>query len=268
MFDMQHAAKTISTLRKERNMTQMELADRLNISFQAVSNWERGQTMPDIAKLGELADIFGVTIDELLGNGKSAQVVEKLVREEPIEENISAEEFLDVAPLVKPKQAEKLWENVAADISIKELVMAAPFLSESAIDSMAVQAIQRDKNVKHLVGLMPFMSRNAVDACMEFVLEEGLEIKNVAAAAPFMSKDSIDRLADRILQEGSVKDLVILAPFMKKKKLTKAAGYYVEKYGFSKILPLLPFLDKKLLESYFQPNGSTGGNAGNDDSDE
>lgn len=42
MFDMANVGSRISRLRKEANMTQMELADKMNISFQAVSNWERG----------------------------------------------------------------------------------------------------------------------------------------------------------------------------------------------------------------------------------
>ncbi|MCI8402832.1 MAG: helix-turn-helix transcriptional regulator [Lachnospiraceae bacterium] len=42
MFQMSKVGKTISAARKAANMTQMELADQLGISFQAVSNWERG----------------------------------------------------------------------------------------------------------------------------------------------------------------------------------------------------------------------------------
>lgn len=42
MFNMQKIGNQISSLRKKQNMTQMELADRLGISYQAVSNWERG----------------------------------------------------------------------------------------------------------------------------------------------------------------------------------------------------------------------------------
>ena len=48
MFNMKNIGQKICKFRKEKNMTQLELADRLNISFQAVSNWERGQSMPDI----------------------------------------------------------------------------------------------------------------------------------------------------------------------------------------------------------------------------
>lgn len=60
-------------------MTQMELADRLNISFQAVSNWERGNSMPDISKLPELAELFGISIDELLG--KKSELISNIMRE-------------------------------------------------------------------------------------------------------------------------------------------------------------------------------------------
>ena len=251
MFDMQQAGKTISTLRKAQNMTQMELADKLNISFQAVSNWERGQTMPDISKLGELAEIFGVTIDELLGSPKGAQVVEKIIREEPIAEKITAEEFLEVAPLVKPKQAEKLWESVQADVSLKDLARAAPFLSESTLDSLAREAVKRDRSFDSLAGLLPFLSQTAVDECVQQVLEDGLDIKKIIMAAPFLSRESTDRLADRVLKEGSVMDLTPLAPFLGKEKLTEAAARCVEKYGFSKIVPLLPFLDRNLLDEFF-----------------
>ena len=71
MFDINKIGKKISVLRKQSGLTQMELADRLGISFQAVSNWERGNTMPDISKLPELAEIFGVSIETILGDGSS-----------------------------------------------------------------------------------------------------------------------------------------------------------------------------------------------------
>ena len=251
MFDMQKVGKTISTLRKAQNMTQMELADKLNISFQAVSNWERGQTMPDISKLGELAAIFNVSIDELLGSPKGAQMVENIMKEEPVREKLTAEEFFEMAPLIKPRQAEKLWESVQADITLKDLVKAAPFLSEGVLDSLALDAVKRDRSFESLMGLLPFISQDTVDVCVQKVLEDGLDIKKVIMAAPFLGKESINRLADRILKEGGVMDLLPLAPFLGQKKLTEAAAQCVEKYGFSKIVPLLPFLDKSMLDEFF-----------------
>lgn len=57
--------KKIKTLRLQKEMTQEELAAKLNLSSQAVSKWENNVTMPDIQILPDLSVIFGVTIDEL-----------------------------------------------------------------------------------------------------------------------------------------------------------------------------------------------------------
>lgn len=56
---------TLKRLRKARNITQEKLAEHLNISFQSVSKWENGITMPDIIMLPSIASYFGVSIDEL-----------------------------------------------------------------------------------------------------------------------------------------------------------------------------------------------------------
>ncbi len=53
-------------LRKEKLMTQEELAEKLNVSRQAVSKWEANQTMPEIEKIMQIADLFDVSIDYLL----------------------------------------------------------------------------------------------------------------------------------------------------------------------------------------------------------
>lgn len=79
MFDMQQMGIRISNLRKAAQLTQTELADRLGISFQAVSNWERGLSMPDISKLAELASLLNVTVDALLGGEPGGQTVRRLL---------------------------------------------------------------------------------------------------------------------------------------------------------------------------------------------
>ena len=59
--------KTIRRLRKERGFTQEELAERLNITSQAVSKWESESGMPDISQIVPLASVFGVSTDVLFG---------------------------------------------------------------------------------------------------------------------------------------------------------------------------------------------------------
>ncbi len=60
-------AERISFLRREAGMTQEQLAQRLGVTYQAVSKWENAQSCPDVTLLPELADVFGVTIDSLFG---------------------------------------------------------------------------------------------------------------------------------------------------------------------------------------------------------
>jgi len=59
--------KQISKLRNTRGITQQELANRLGVTAQAVSKWETAKCCPDIQLLPDIARIFAVTVDELLG---------------------------------------------------------------------------------------------------------------------------------------------------------------------------------------------------------
>ena len=61
--------KYIKKLRLEQSMTQQELANKLNISFQAISKWETGETLPDISIILDLCDILNITADMLLNGG-------------------------------------------------------------------------------------------------------------------------------------------------------------------------------------------------------
>ncbi len=72
-------AANVSELRRLHGMTQLELAERLNYSDKAVSKWERGESIPDVATLKEIADMFSVTVDYLL---QAEHTQEKAARRE------------------------------------------------------------------------------------------------------------------------------------------------------------------------------------------
>ena len=70
--------KRIGLLRKEKGLTQEELANHMGVSPQAVSKWENDQTCPDISALPKLAGLRGVTVDELLSGREELPAVRVL----------------------------------------------------------------------------------------------------------------------------------------------------------------------------------------------
>ena len=79
--------ETISMLRKEKGLTQRELAEMLHITDKAVSKWEREQSYPDIGTIPRLAEILGVSVEELMQIKKEAEA--------PVSK---VSEIMDIAP--------------------------------------------------------------------------------------------------------------------------------------------------------------------------
>jgi len=65
-----YIGENIRNLRRQKNITQEELSEYLNVTFQTISKWERGENLPDINMLVALANYFDVSTDELLGMDK------------------------------------------------------------------------------------------------------------------------------------------------------------------------------------------------------
>ena len=79
-MDTLKIGRYIQHLRKSAGMTQKDLAEKLNISFQAVSKWENGDTLPDTGLLLDLCDALNTTADKLLNGGSLAAVERRLMR--------------------------------------------------------------------------------------------------------------------------------------------------------------------------------------------
>ena len=71
-MDIQKVGIQIAALRKAKEITQSELGERIGVSFQAVSKWERGETLPDTAILPDLAKILETTVDNILLGGEKS----------------------------------------------------------------------------------------------------------------------------------------------------------------------------------------------------
>ena len=74
--------KNIYELRKEKGVTQEELAAELGVTAAAVSKWEKGNTLPDVLMVCAIADYFAVTTDALLGRARELKPLVVIAREE------------------------------------------------------------------------------------------------------------------------------------------------------------------------------------------
>ncbi len=77
-------ADKIIKQRKKNGWSQEELADKMNVSRQAVSKWESAQTIPDIDKIMQLGELFGVTIDYLLKDSIEDEEIAEVAEEKPV----------------------------------------------------------------------------------------------------------------------------------------------------------------------------------------
>ncbi len=100
MFDNQRMGQYIQFLRKNKGLTQSKLADALGVSHQAVSNWERGESMPDIALLSTVARVLGTTADRILSAAES-----DAPNKDPLSEPVAPREEPEVSPLGQTEQS-------------------------------------------------------------------------------------------------------------------------------------------------------------------
>ena len=97
-MDQNRVGNFIAECRKNKQMTQSDLAKALHVSVQAVSKWERGKNYPDIGLLPKLAEILEVSVAELLKGEKSAQI------QAP---EVTVTTLIDYTKVVQKKQTKK-----------------------------------------------------------------------------------------------------------------------------------------------------------------
>lgn len=244
MFDMNKIGKKIKNARTEKNMTQMDLADAMGISFQAVSNWERGNSMPDVAKLPDLCEILGLNLDELLGNEDTIKTVKKMISDE--DASLSLEELVDVAPIVPPHKMEQVIKdsNGADDyIDVDALIAIAPFLDDDYLNELA-EKIAFD-HLDQLVGLAPFIDEDVLgQVAIKYAGTFEGTIDAIIALAPFLEEDALDQLVDKYLASESCdfSALVGLCPFLDEKTVRKIADHVMKNKDYSMLSSIAPFM--------------------------
>ena len=114
-MDQLKIGKFIAECRKQVNLTQMQLAEKLGITDKAISKWERGIAMPDTSIMLELCDILGISVNELLSG-------EKISMENNNQKNEQL--LLDMAKELEKKN-KTIWSSMWAIMIISITVLIA-----------------------------------------------------------------------------------------------------------------------------------------------
>ena len=216
MFDTMKIAKVIRQARIDQNMTQMNLADAMGVSYQAVSNWERGNSMPDISKLEQLCSVLHITVNELLGMEEAAAAAPTLDVQE-----MTVAELKEAAPALPPAEvkARVKAEKKKRKLDLDSLIAVAPFLDEDTL--YEVLADMEVDDTEDLAELAPFLHRETLEKLLEQCDVDDME--DLVGLAPFLSKEVLEKHVERILMEDpdALEELNAIAPFLPRGSLAR-----------------------------------------------
>lgn len=251
MFDVEKIAKTIKEKRIEKNMTQLALADYMGVSYQAVSNWERGNSMPDISKLEDLCKILDVTVEELLGMETSAAETAKKIIENS--EEISMEEIAKVAPILPPKILMEKTEKAKSKterINFEALAEIAEYIEGDYFDEIISEYLDKTDSIKdfeQIFEIIEYLSEDAVIKIIEKTEPKDLDkladciedfgtkaldlftekcIKNerfdvISDNAEFFGTETLSAIVDGGIEEGKTSDLFELIEQLSEREVIK-----------------------------------------------
>jgi transcriptional regulator with XRE-family HTH domain len=253
IMDVQKIGAFISDLRKSKNNTQAEIAQLLNVSHQAVSKWERGESLPDIGLLPLMTKLLGVTVDEML-NGERTPVPATV----PVAELAAAAVEQPVEKGVDPINPGHPG-HASHRLTFDHVSGLAPFLSKDALESMIEQA-DGDVHWSNVNALAPFIGRTTLEKLAEKLIDGTIEPRMIMEIAPFLGHEALDRLVNHA-EVGSLHWDVIsgLGPFLSRKTLSRLVHRIADgPMGPENILGLAPFLEQSDLVILIESRGING----------
>lgn len=192
MFNTQKFGRNLARLRHTADMTQTELADRLNLTRQAVSRYELGESFPDVSILVLIADIFAVTLDELISAGEPTRGESRILRDVAMGNcdtaADSASDLIGLAPYLKPSVLRVLAEKLSPHgIDLSDLLSLAEYLSDESVISLLERTSLDEPDEALLSKLMPLLDERSRMTVLEKILEGKMSWQMIACLLPYGS---------------------------------------------------------------------------------
>ena len=195
MFNTIKFGRYLSRLRKKADITQSALAEKLAVTRQAVSSYERGDSFPDVSILVLIADIFGVSLDDLINSGEPTRGESLILGNIAIgNSDVIAESVADVvnlAPLLKPSILDKLSIGLnKKGIDISNIVSLAEYLNEDSVIALLENTTFDTISDELIEKLMPILDEKSKSTIFQKILDGEMDwhlIKSLILYADYMT---------------------------------------------------------------------------------
>lgn len=259
MFDTQKIGEKIAQFRRKKNMTQMELAEEMSVSFQAVSSWERGSTMPDISRLPQLCDTLGISIDQLLDNSPYLPTVEQLLEPgETITQPIPAQHLVELEPVIKPKELSSVIHHNKKGVlfdNFYQLLNLIPFLSKEDTESLVRSHCSLITSINDFAEIAPMLPSELVTEIISTLPQENLNLSTFLLLSPVVNPNMVQHLLEQnpdILE--SAENVAQLAPFLPRDYLNQLLSQKQFSFSQEELIMLAPFVEQSVLERLLEEN--------------
>jgi len=194
MFDVEKFGMFLSKLRKQADMAQSELSDKLNVSRQAVSKYETGESFPDISILLLISETFKISLDNLIYAGdptpNEAVVLTTLAKDCEIPNTIFdqnvVKDIVNIAPLLKPSTLDRMATGLQKQgIDISNIVKLAEFMNDESVIKLLETANFDTLDEQLLEKIIPFLSDKSKTTIFSKILEGELDYKLIRTLLPY-----------------------------------------------------------------------------------
>ena len=211
MFDADLFCANLSTLRRNADMTQSELADKLNLTRQAISRYEKGDSFPDISILVKIAEIFNLSIDELIGAGAPTDGEQELLKNAALGKDLRSchcniHELENIAPLLKPSVLDRAIQGFASQgIDISNLASLFSYMSDRGFWELLENSDYHTIDTALLEKMLPFMNFSAKTSLFDKIIRGEIDWHFLTVLMKYVRiSDSVIEAAviDGVLDEG------------------------------------------------------------------
>jgi transcriptional regulator with XRE-family HTH domain len=211
MFDADLFCANLSTLRRNADMTQSELADKLNLTRQAISRYEKGDSFPDISILVKIAEIFNLSIDELIGAGAPTDGEQELLKNAALGKDLRSchcniHELENIAPLLKPSLLDRAIQGFASQgIDISNLASLFSYMSDRGFWELLEASDYQTIDTALLEKMLPFMNFSAKISLFDKIIRGEIDWHFLSVLMKYIRvSDSVIEAAviDGVLDEG------------------------------------------------------------------